>query len=579
MKMRESVGLYFGPPVAPLFGWLHRSSDPPQHAIVLCSAFGREELSSHASLRKLANRLAGAGSTVLRFDYLGTGDSAGGELSGNQLVTWKDSVIFAVEELKRLTGLERVVLIGLRLGAMLAWLAALERVDVTAVGLILPVLHGRNHVRELRVLHGSTQSQSCNSASGLESGGFMLSSATIAALGEVDLRIPARAAADRVLVVDRDDMPTMTRGWRECLHRPGVEIEIHELFGATELLLDPHHSIEPEGMWEAVVTWVARLEPQHMSGDTDSDFNDAARISEVLEQAIDLPVLGTTLAAVVSRPDSQAATGTVVLLLNAGATRRIGPSRVYVDVARASAALGHVAVRVDLSGLGDSDEIAGAKANVVYSPTAVDEVLEIVRQVSAWPGVARCVVVGLCSGAYHGFKAAVRGADVARVVAINPLTFFWSDDLADDQLLRPHQVRADITRYRSSMISMESWRKLVRGNVDMGRLLRVLMTATRRTATRSVHGIARSLRIPLREDLARELSEVTGRGVPITFVFASNEPGLGLLLEQGGTAVSRLQRKSMIEIQTIEGGDHVFTLRRPRQRLVDFLLLRLEVRH
>lgn len=572
------MGLYFGPPDEPLFGWLHRSLEPPKHAIVLCSAIGREELSSHSSLRKLANRLAGTGSAVLRFDYLGTGDSAGGELSGDQLVNWKNSVIFAVEEIKRLTGLERVVLIGLRLGAMLAWMAALERVDVAAVGLILPVLHGRNHLRELRVLQGSSQSQAEISSSGLESGGFLLSSVTIAALNEVDLRIPARAAAERVLVVDRDDMPTMTRGWRECLHGPGVDIETHELSGATELFLDPHHSIEPVSMWEAVVKWVSRLELQHKAGEAQVDFKDAARISEVFEQAIGLPVLGTRLSAIVSRPDSQAPTGTVLLLLNAGATRRIGPSRVYVDVARASAALGHVAVRVDLSGLGDSDEIAGAKPNVVYSPTSVDEVLEIVQQVSAWPGTTRCVVVGLCSGAYHGFKAAVRGARVARVIAINPLTFFWTEGLSDDQPLRPHQVLADLTRYRSSMISMESWRKLVRGNVDMGRLLRVLMAATRRRATRSLHGIARRLGIRLHEDLARELSEVAGRGVVATFVFADNEPGLGLLLEQGGTMVSRLQRRSLIEIQTIEGSDHVFTLRGPRQRLVEFVLLRLDER-
>lgn len=579
MSDSEPVGLYFGPAEAPLFGWLHRPVDSQRQAVVLCSAFGREEISSHASLRKLAGSLAGGGAAVLRFDYLGTGDSAGGDLTGDQLAAWKESVAHAIDELKRLTGLDRVVLIGLRLGAMLAWLAALERVDVAAIGLVLPVLHGRGHVRELRVMQGAAaMAQTGDAPDGLESGGFMLSSATVAALGEVDLRVPVRAAADRVLVVDRDDLPSAAGRWRTCLDELGVDIEALELPGAAELMLDPHRSVEPVSMWGAVVDWVARLAPEQQDCEARVDIADAGRFSGVCEQAIGVRVLGATLSAIVTRPESQASTGLVVLLLNAGATRRIGPSRMNVNVARASAARGHLAVRIDLSGLGDSPAMAGARANVIYSPTSVEEVLHIVRQLSSWPGVTRCAVVGLCSGAYHGFKAAVRGAELERIVAINPLTFFWNDNLSDDPPLRPHQVIVDMTRYRSSIVSMESWRKLVGGKVDKGRLLRVLMTAMHRRTARSLREVARRLRIPLREDLARELYEVTGRGVRATFVFASDEPGLGLLLEQGGTAVSRLQHRGLVDIQRIEASDHVFTQLGPRQRLVEFLLQRLDER-
>jgi hypothetical protein len=43
------------------------------------------------------------------------------------------------------------------------------------------------------------------------------------------------------------------------------------------------------------------------------------------------------------------------------------------------------------------------------------------------------------------------------------------------------------------------------------------------------------------------------------FVFAAGDPGLALLREQGGAAVSTLLERGQLSIERIDGPDHTFT--------------------
>src|SRR5258707_567166 len=83
--------IYFDSRGETLFGWLHGPGHPaPQsHGVVLCPPLGHEHLHSQRSLRHLADALAGAGFLVLRFDYRGTGDSAGGNEAGGNWAAWR----------------------------------------------------------------------------------------------------------------------------------------------------------------------------------------------------------------------------------------------------------------------------------------------------------------------------------------------------------------------------------------------------------------------------------------------------------------------------------------------------------
>lgn len=112
---------YFGPRQAPLFGVEHPPAQrrSQRSGIVICPPTGTELMRSHRALRQLATGLAKEGHHVLRFDYFGTGDSAG-DCEEGRFSTWQENIATAVEELQDRAELEQVSLIGLRIGAVLA---------------------------------------------------------------------------------------------------------------------------------------------------------------------------------------------------------------------------------------------------------------------------------------------------------------------------------------------------------------------------------------------------------------------------------------------------------------------------
>src|SRR5262249_55087343 len=152
-----------------------------------------------------------------------------------------------------------------------------------------------------------------------------------------------------------------------------------------------------------------------------------------------------------------------IILLNSGGIYRIGPNRLYVAIARRLARAGDLVLRLDISGVSDSAARPGGEGDIVYSGYAVRDVGVGV----GWGrrnGARSVAVVGLCSGAYHALKAAVAGQPIDTVVPINPLTFFWKPGMPlDFSALR---VMLDTARYQKSVTNVESWRKLLRGDVD-----------------------------------------------------------------------------------------------------------------
>ncbi len=91
-------------------------------------------------MRQLATRLAISGIHSLRFDYYGTGDSAGTELEVDPAACETD-VESAMEALADIAGTTRLTLIGLRAGANIAAHVAARRLaDVEALVLWDPIL-------------------------------------------------------------------------------------------------------------------------------------------------------------------------------------------------------------------------------------------------------------------------------------------------------------------------------------------------------------------------------------------------------------------------------------------------------
>ena len=142
--------LFFGSTSRQLFGAYHT---PPatvagRGAALLCPPWGQEYLVSHRIFRRLAVRLSESGYHVLRFDYYGTGDSAGEREEGD-LTSWQDDAAVALEELRDMSGFATVATFGIRLGSVVAWRLASSRSDVHTTVLWDPVVNGTEYVREL----------------------------------------------------------------------------------------------------------------------------------------------------------------------------------------------------------------------------------------------------------------------------------------------------------------------------------------------------------------------------------------------------------------------------------------------
>jgi uncharacterized protein len=116
----------FGPPSQQLFGVFHPSqlsTDTPARGVLLCPPWGQEAVRIHRMLRVLAERLARLGWHVMRFDYFGTGDSAGDDAQGN-LAQWRSDIVLAHQELQRRSFSAEITWVGVRLGANLTAMAA-----------------------------------------------------------------------------------------------------------------------------------------------------------------------------------------------------------------------------------------------------------------------------------------------------------------------------------------------------------------------------------------------------------------------------------------------------------------------
>lgn len=134
-----------------LYGCHHAAAQagPVRVPVVLCPPAGHESVRCHRALRQLALQLAKAGHPGFRFDYSCTGDSEG-ESSDASLDAWRDDVAAAIAETRRRTGASAVVLLGLRLGAVLALQAAAGRDDVASLVLWNPVTDGATMLDEWR---------------------------------------------------------------------------------------------------------------------------------------------------------------------------------------------------------------------------------------------------------------------------------------------------------------------------------------------------------------------------------------------------------------------------------------------
>lgn len=136
-----------------LYGFLHapRATDAPlpisPAAVVFVHPFMEERQDAHPFLRSLAAQVANRGLWAMRFDLHGCGDSEG-EWEEATVASWLDDVRAACAHVRAQSGVERVVLCGLRFGATLAAMAGAVE-GPAPLALIQPVVKGGTYAMDV----------------------------------------------------------------------------------------------------------------------------------------------------------------------------------------------------------------------------------------------------------------------------------------------------------------------------------------------------------------------------------------------------------------------------------------------
>ena len=589
--------LYFDSGEHCLFGWLHRGV-PEKSAnlgVVVCKPFGYESVCAHRSVRAFAESSAALGVPTLRFDYAGTGDSSELDPEADQLAIWVRDVVAAVAELRRVTGVERVCLLGFRLGALLAALAAEQCQIVSGLVLIAPIVNGKRYLRELRTARlaaalGTEEAEPSRAAGtmnvpgAVEVGGFVFSAATIAALAKVDLALRSSAPCSEMLVIDGIRMQG-ARVWVDELSKTGARATYLALPGLIEMLMTaPQFATIPQAMISAMCDWLVPLRNASSAARVRAAAIEdvsavtmtrvmklpptvAAQRGPVTERPLFLPSQAL-LFGILSEPCQEEMRRRAVILVNAGADYHIGASGIYVALARRWARRGYMVLRMDLAGLGDSGTRPGVKDNDIFPPAALDDIRTAIDWLRGRHGVTDITLGGVCSGAYHALRGAVCGLAVNRVLMVNPETFFWDHSMSIHDMQLAELVREPKV-YREKLISASAWKKLLCGQVNVRYIVKLFFRRLLFAIESNFRNSARRLHIRLPHDLGAELEEVGKRGISLVFVFARGEPGIELLKLQGGMSLNRLGERCRLHI--IDGADHVFSKLESRKALADIL--------
>ena len=519
--------------------------------IVIVPPLGWEDICSYRPLRFLARQLAQNGFPVLRFDLPGTGDSSGDALDASLFDAWVKSVGDAAAELRALAGIDEIAIAGVRLGAMLALLAAARGIDAGDLILWGPSSTGRGLMRELRAFasvqlreYGNGGAAPPESIPGFEASGFLIAPETQHALESVDFSSLPPMPQKRVLVLKREELAPDAK-LLAALEAAGCRVEVKAGPGYSAMMAIPHEAVPPEETGREMIRF---LDASHR-GEAAEIGTLPARVAiadmggGVLETIYTIARQpGRAMFGVLSEPGPKVQRARCcAVFLNPGATRHIGPNRMWVEAARRWAVRGVVSLRLDLNGIGESDGEAVLDVEALYQNHLVDQIEFAIESLRARLGVHRFVAVGLCSGAFWALHAAVRDPEIRAAVMLNPRLFLWDPDVDRLRALR---------RTVKGLTSWEDWRRVARGEVKLGDVKRIAVEGFRARRADAVRPFERQM-----EALAearRALARNRNRAV---IVFTEGEPLLSEMEEQRALPPENDPRLRCIRIPN---GGHTF---------------------
>ncbi|GAC1556851.1 MAG: alpha/beta hydrolase [Beijerinckiaceae bacterium] len=532
-------------------GWLHPAAGG--RGVVLCSAFGYEELCSRRTMRELADAIAAAGLPTLRFDYHGTADSAGSSTDPARIPTWIANIDAAIDVLRRETGVREVALVGLRLGALLVAHVAARRGDICALALLAAPNSGRAYRRELtalsRLLVPPVEPK--QTFDGLDVAGFRLAGETLDALSGLDWPSAPIVGGPRILSMSADE--THAKGLASRIRPLATSIVEAPFDSYAKMMCDPTASMVPSAAIARLTEWIAADAPP--AGARPVAARMAALIGDTFVETPAQIGEGGRLIGILCRAISGEQQRKAILFLNAGAIYHIGWARMHVDMARELAHSGVSSLRLDLAGIGDSDEPKDGAAQLYDSALSAD-----VQAALDWleaRGIGDLTVFGSCSGAYQAFHAAISDRRIKRLALVNQLCFVWGPAYAV-QLQAWRRTKSTEVAARQDLsdatVRMLTMRGLAARAMPFAKSLAkfALRHATNLAVRATMLWNGKNL-------VERWFGELSKRGTRVLLVYSDNDAGLIELERYMGPQGCSATALPGVTKRLIANADHTFT--------------------
>ncbi len=261
------------------------------------------------------------------------------------------------------------------------------------------------------------------------------------------------------------------------------------------------------------------------------------------EQALVFSCAGESLLGIIASPAGEPARKGVLIIVG-GPQYRVGSHRQFVLLSRTLAEAGFPVMRFDYRGMGDSTggihDFEHINADIAAAIDAFGTSCPQLEQIVLW---------GLCDAASASllYWDATQDARVTGVVMLNP----WVRTEAG--LAKTHLKHY----YGQRLLQADFWRKLLTGNLGLGRSLKGLV-ANVRTAGQNGRSTSSDQMLPFQKRMARGLKEFGGSAL---LILSGND----LTAKEFADALKtdRTWRASLLRghvaLVDIDGADHTFS--------------------
>jgi hypothetical protein len=252
------------------------------------------------------------------------------------------------------------------------------------------------------------------------------------------------------------------------------------------------------------------------------------------------------LAGIVTEPSSSSRrVGSPALLLaNVGMHHRVGPYRLFVDLARRLAELGFTTMRFDLSGLGDSASYAGAGGDEARWTEDMKSAMSLLQEKH---GARTFVVLGLCSGVDPAHAIALADPRIRGAIFVDGHAFFT----------RMHYVH----RYVLRAANPRAWELFLKRRVPG------LFGLKEETPAAGNLAFARP---PMpRARFIRELGRLIEQQVPLLFAFTGEQNHVFSHPEQFHEMVRPLASRGRVDVAVYPRADHTLSMPEDRRAFVN----------